>query len=67
MMQAAPETTIVVLLTARQAQQYLGIPAGTVYSWASRGELRALDRDSHARPRYSVGDLLHLRTTGDDT
>lgn len=59
------ETTVVVLLTARQAQQYLGIPAGTVYSWASRGGLRALDRDSLGRPRYSVGDLLHLRTTGD--
>lgn len=51
----------VVLLTAAQAHQYLGIPAGTVYSWRSRGELRPLDRDASGRPRYEVGELLRLR------
>lgn len=50
-----------VLLTARQAQQYLGIPSGTVYSWASRSLLRSLDHDPLGRPLYDVGDLLRLR------
>jgi hypothetical protein len=56
-----------VLLTARQAQQYLGIPSGTVYSWASRGGVRSLDHDQMGRPLYDVGDLLRLRQTGDET
>lgn len=54
-------TAAAVLLTARHAQQYLGIPAGTVYSWASRGALRPLDRDEHGRPRYLLAHLLELR------
>lgn len=54
-----------ILLTARQAEQYLGIPSGTVYSWASRGLLRSLDHTPDGRPLYDVGDLLRLR--GDTT
>jgi hypothetical protein len=50
-----------VLVTARQAQQYLGIPSGTVYSWASRGALRSLDHTPDGRPLYDVADLLRLR------
>jgi hypothetical protein len=48
------------LLTARQAQQYLGIPSGTVYSWASRRQLHSLDHDRNGRPLYDVADLLRL-------
>jgi hypothetical protein len=51
----------VLLLTARQAQQYLGIPSGTVYSWASRRRLHSLDYDGNGRPLYDVADLLQLR------
>lgn len=51
-----------IVMTARQAEQYLGIPSGTVYSWASRGGLRALDHTPDGlRPLYDVGDLLRLR------
>lgn len=53
-----------ILLTARQAEQYLGIPSGTVYSWASRSKstgLRSLDHTDSGQPLYDVGDLLKLR------
>jgi hypothetical protein len=50
-----------ILLTARQAEQYLGIPSGTVYSWAGRRQVRSLDHDDAGRPLYDVGDLLKLR------
>ena len=50
-----------ILLTARQAQEYRGIPSGTVYSWASRSLLRSLDHTTDGRPLYDVGDLLRLR------
>jgi hypothetical protein len=55
---AAPDP---ILLTARQAEQYLGIPSGTVYAWASRRRLRSLDHTPDGRPLYDVGDLLKLR------
>jgi hypothetical protein len=50
-----------ILLTARQAEQYLGIPSGTVYSWAGRQQVRSLDHTDDGRPLYDVGDLLKLR------
>lgn len=50
-----------VLLTARQAEQYLAIPAGTVRSWACRGDLRSYDHTAAGRPMYDVGELLALR------
>jgi hypothetical protein len=58
-----------ILLTARQAEQYLGIPSGTVYSWAGRRQLFSLDHtDDGRQPLYDVGDLLKLRQkTGDET
>ncbi len=56
-----------VLVTARQAQQYLGIPSNTVYSWAFRRQLRSLDHDQMGRPLYDVADLLRLRQTGGET
>src|SRR5690606_3190206 len=41
-----------VLLTARQAEQYLAIPAGTVRAWACRGALRSRDHNPAGRPLY---------------
>jgi hypothetical protein len=62
---ACPETLAPlpdpVLLTAAQAGQYLGIPPGTVRSWAGRGQLRAWDRDRAGRPLYDADDLRNLR------
>lgn len=55
-----------VLLTARQAEQYLAIPAGTVRAWACRGKLRPLDHTPAGRPRYDVADLIRLREGDDD-
>lgn len=52
-----------VLLSAPDAHRYLGIPGGTVRSWASRGVLRALDRDGSGRPLYAADDLTHLSNT----
>ena len=51
----------VVLLSAAEAQRYLGLPAGTVRSWVSRGALRPLACDDYGRPRYEVATLLALR------
>lgn len=51
-----------ILMTARQAEQYLGIPAGTVRAWACRGQLRSYDHTPDGlRPMYDVGDLLRLK------
>jgi hypothetical protein len=49
-----------VVLTAAQADRYLAIPAGTIYSWVSRGQLAPLDRVG-GRPVYDVADLTRLR------
>ena len=48
-----------VVLTAAQAERYLGIRAGTIYSWVSRGQLAPLDRCA-GRPVYDVTDLVRL-------
>lgn len=51
-----------ILMTARQAEQYLGIPAGTVRAWACRRAIRSLDHTPDGlRPMYDVGDLLRLK------
>lgn len=49
-----------VLLTAADAHRYLGIPDGTIRSWASRGLLRSYDRDPSGRPLYDAADLHTL-------
>lgn len=49
-----------IVLTARDAEQYMGIKAGTIYSWVSRGQLAPLDRRD-GRPVYDVADLVALR------
>lgn len=48
-----------IVLTAREAARYMGIPAGTVRSWASRGQLAPLD-ERDGWPAYDVGDLARL-------
>lgn len=50
-----------VTLSARQAQQYLGIPANTVYQWAYRRRLHSCDHDERGRPLYDVDDLMRLK------
>ena len=49
-----------IVLTARDAEQYMGIKAGTIYSWVSRGQLAPLDRRD-GRPVYDVADLTQLK------
>lgn len=49
-----------VVLTAAQAEQYLGIPANRVYQWAHVGLIRPVDRDGRS-PLYLVDDLIRLR------
>ena len=54
-----------ILVSAPEAETWLKIPKGTVYSWAGRGRLRALDHSPDGRqPLYDVGDLLELREKG---
>lgn len=46
----------VVALTAADAERYLGIPRGTTWSWASRGQLRAVGHRGTAA-LYDAADL----------
>lgn len=48
------------LLTAADAQKYLGIPAGTVRAWASAGRLDKVDRDPRGYPLYDAAQLVKL-------
>lgn len=49
-----------VLLTAAQAAHFLGVPAGTVRSWANRGRLASHDRDGFGRPLYDAVRIAEL-------
>lgn len=49
-----------VLLTAAQAAYFLGVPAGTVRSWANRGRLASHDRDGFGRPLYDAVRIAEL-------
>ena len=49
-----------IVLTCTEAERYMGIPAGTIYSWVSRGQLAPLDRRD-GRPAYDVSDLTRLQ------
>lgn len=53
-----------ILITARDAQRYLNIPAGTVRAWACRAAIRSYDHTAEGRPLYDVGDLLRLKENG---
>lgn len=48
------------LLTAAQAQRFLGVPAATVRSWALRGQLTSHDRDGLGRPLYDAARIVEL-------
>lgn len=49
-----------VLLNASQAQQYLGLAAGTVRKWASRKRITSHATDPAGRPLYALDDLLQV-------
>jgi hypothetical protein len=49
------------LYTAVDAQRELGIPAGTVRSWASREQLYSFGMSHDGRPMYRFRDLINLR------
>lgn len=48
----------VVPITAGEAHRYLGVPPGTIRSWASRGRLAAVG----ARGRQALYDAVQLAT-----
>lgn len=50
----------VVLLTAAEAERWMRIPAGTIYSWASRGMIRPVDEQGRG-PRYRADQLATIR------
>jgi hypothetical protein len=55
-----------ITMTAREAEQYLGIPRGTVRSWASRRLIRSKDHTpDRGLPKYDVQELLQLRERGE--
>lgn len=48
------------LLTAVDAERYLGVPAGTVRQWAHRGQLVSYLRDPQGRPLYDAAHIDDL-------
>lgn len=49
-------------VTAAEAPLRLGIPSGTVRSWACRGRIGQYSVDDHGRPLYRRVDLESART-----
>jgi DNA-binding transcriptional MerR regulator len=47
-------------ITAREAQESLGIPAGTIRGWASKGLLLAVQTDENREQGYRLKDVLDL-------
>lgn len=47
-------------ITAAEAQAYWGIPAGTVWSWASRRKLLAIAQEPDGTRWYRLADVLRL-------
>lgn len=50
-------------ITAREAQDCLGIPASTIRVWAWRGKLHAVSIDRNGERWYRLADVLELRDT----
>lgn len=48
------------VITASEAQAYLGIPASTVRSWARRGQLHPVSIAHRARRWYLLSQVLDL-------
>ena len=55
------------LYTATDAEHELGIPAGTVRSWASREQIYSFGLSLDGRPMYRGQDLIRLRDNADLT
>lgn len=51
------------VLTAREAQLRLGIPASSVRAWASMGRLHAVSIDRRGARWYRMLDLVELANT----
>lgn len=49
------------LFSAAEAEVALGIPAGTVRSWASRKRIYPYGLDERHRPLFDRDDLVRLR------
>lgn len=49
------------VVTAREAQDMLGIPAGTIRGWASQGRLFAVSIGERGERWYKLTDVLALR------
>ena len=48
-------------ITAREAQQCLGIPRGTIRAWVAQGKLHYCDVDANRKRLYWLVDVLYLR------
>lgn len=48
-------------ISAHEAPDWTGVPAGTVRSWAGRNKLLARGLDDAGRPLYATRDILRLR------
>ena len=48
-------------ITAREAQQCLGIPRGTIRAWVAQGKLHYCDVDVNRKRLYWLVDVLYLR------
>jgi hypothetical protein len=49
------------VITAREAEKELGIPAGTIRAWASEGKLLCRSIGSDRQRWYLLSDVLELR------
>lgn len=48
------------VITAAEAEQYLGIPAATVRKWASRGRVHSVGIAHRGQRWYRLRDILDL-------
>jgi DNA-binding transcriptional MerR regulator len=48
------------IITASEAERYLGIPAVTVRSWAHRGQIHAVAIARRGQRWYRLADILIL-------
>jgi hypothetical protein len=48
------------VITAKEAQLHLGIPASSIRAWACQGKLYAVGIDHNRERWYRLGDVLRL-------
>jgi hypothetical protein len=51
------------VITAREAEQTLGIPASTIRAWASQERIHAVSIDANRERWYRLADVIELRST----